>query len=344
MVNKIANKPRIMIYGVGQYGSLAAKIAIKKGFPVVGAVNRAGDKVGQDLGRVIGLERDIGVIIEDLETADYRAMDADVAIETTVDRLKDAFPGYERLLSAGINVITLAAQATYAEAAAPDLAARIDALGKANNATFTGSSLWDMSRVWTGIIVTGPCTDIEALHHKSVTNLMPGGVHALDYCGIGISQEEFAERVRDEKSVGGFYSLNVRHVLHHLGYQVTSVNEYNEPVLFNVPVDCPPLSRVIEPGICAGTRIVSEIKTEQGLTATLHTELRLLLKGETEYTEWTVDGRPNCTIRVDRRDSVYASSASMFNRIPDVVAAEPGIRLFSEFGPLRHTALIPNVE
>jgi 2,4-diaminopentanoate dehydrogenase len=74
-----ASKPRIMIYGVGQYGGLVTKLALKKGFPIVGAVNRAGKKVGQDLGRVIGLERDLGVVIEDCTTANYAAMRADIA-------------------------------------------------------------------------------------------------------------------------------------------------------------------------------------------------------------------------------------------------------------------------
>jgi hypothetical protein len=43
-------KPRIAIYGVGQYGSLAARFAVQKGWPIVAAFNRAGSKVGQDWG------------------------------------------------------------------------------------------------------------------------------------------------------------------------------------------------------------------------------------------------------------------------------------------------------
>ena len=56
--------PRIAIYGVGQYGSLITRMATAKGWPVVAAFNRAGPKVGQDLGRVAGLGRDLGVIIQ----------------------------------------------------------------------------------------------------------------------------------------------------------------------------------------------------------------------------------------------------------------------------------------
>lgn len=343
-MSKPESQPRIVIYGVGTNGSIVAKIALKKGFPIVGAVNRPGSKVGQDLGRVIGLDRDLGIVVENCETADYAAMKADIAVETTSDRLVDTFAGYERMLSAGINVISLACEATYAEAANPEIAAQIDALAKANNVTFTGSSLWEMSRVWAGIIATAPCTDIDGLHHKSVTDVGAGGAHMTDYCNVGTSQEEFVRRMEAGRCISGkFYALNVMHVLRAIGYHVTTVEERSEPVLFDTPVECRSLGRTIPPGECAGTRIVSTIHTEEGMTATLHTELRLLRDGDKEYTQWVVDGQPSCTITVDRRDSVYASPASLFNRIPDVIAAEPGIKLFTELGLLRHTALIPNV-
>ena len=69
-------------------------------------------------------------------------------------------------------------------------------------------------------------------------------------------------------------------------------------------------------------------------------ELRLLLEGEREHTSWRVEGRPPCTITIDRRDSVHHSAAALFNRIPDVVAAAPGIRLVSELGVMSPTAMM----
>lgn len=63
-------------------------------------------------------------------------MQADIAMETTSDYLVDTFPGYERLLRAGTNVITLACESTYAAAANPEVGSLLDALAKANNVTF----------------------------------------------------------------------------------------------------------------------------------------------------------------------------------------------------------------
>ena len=70
--------PRIAIYGVGQYGTMIARLAAERGWPIAAAFNRAGPKVGQDLGRIAGLGRDLGVIVQDCESGDYAALDADI--------------------------------------------------------------------------------------------------------------------------------------------------------------------------------------------------------------------------------------------------------------------------
>jgi hypothetical protein len=85
--------PRIAVYGIGRYGSAAARRDHGKGWPVVAAYNRAGSKVGQDVGRAAGLDTDVGVVIQDCDAADYSALDADIAIVATSDRLTHNIEG-----------------------------------------------------------------------------------------------------------------------------------------------------------------------------------------------------------------------------------------------------------
>ena len=49
MIGTNGGKPRIAIYGIGQYGAHVARFAVQKGWPIVAAFNRTGPKVGQDL-------------------------------------------------------------------------------------------------------------------------------------------------------------------------------------------------------------------------------------------------------------------------------------------------------
>lgn len=106
-------RARIVIYGVGQYGKRVAGIAVAKGWPIVAAVNRAGDKVGRDLGQVARLDSDVGVVVEDCDTADFPSMNADIGVVTMTDYLEVNFPAYERLMNAGMNVVCIATQASF---------------------------------------------------------------------------------------------------------------------------------------------------------------------------------------------------------------------------------------
>lgn len=335
-----AGKPRLVIYGVGTYNRRVVQIAVQKGWPIVAAYNRAGAKVGQDLGRVAGLDRDLGVIIQDCDLADYGAVTADAAIVAITDRLKQNFAAYERLMNAGLNVICHGTESYYPFGTDEETARRIDALAKRNNVTFTGTGIWDMSRIWAGILVAGPCTEVKSLYHRSLTESGRAGKHLMKVVGIGLSQEEYHEKnVRNPGGVGGMYKTILHQVLDALGYSVTQVQERREPVLFDEPVYSKVLEQELAAGVCVGTRFIVEAGTAEGVTATAHIELRLFRPGDVEHMMWAVEGRPSARITVERDDSVHMSAASMFNRIPDVIAAPPGIQVVSKLGPMRHTAL-----
>lgn len=330
------SNPRIAIYGTGQYGSIAAHIALEKGWPVVAALNRAGDKVGKDLGRVTGLDRDCGILVQDCETADYDAIDADLAIVATTDRLAANYPAYERLMNAGMNVICHAAEASFPMGADATLAGRIDALARRNGVSFCGTGLWDMSRIWSGILVAGPCTKIESMFLESLTNIGVAGKHVLDVVGVGLTPDEYRRKFVDDLGpIGNIYKLIPEHVLTALGFTVTSATEVREPVIFDEPVHCRYLREDIAPGLAVGTRVVATVETREGVSAKTNVQLRLIKDGELEHVVWRVEGKPRSFIRVDRRGSVYSSASTMINRVRDVIAASPGIRLVSELGPLK---------
>ena len=325
--------PRIVIYGAGQYGLEAARIALARGWTIVAALNRAGSKIGQDLGRLAGLERDLGVVVQDSDATDYGSFDADIAIVAVSDRLKQNMPAYERLMGAGFNVICHGGESYFPWGADSELAQRIDTIARRNDVTFTGTGIWDFSRIWSGILVAGASTEIRSMFHRALTNAEAANVPMMRICGVSMTQDEFASH--NPAMIGGLYKLVPHHVMHALGYNVTGVSEHREPVLSDQPVYCRLLDAQLEPGICLGTRIVSTVETSQGVTATAHSELRILGPGETEHMHWSVVGKPASAVRVDRTHAVHTSAACMVNRIPDVLAAQPGIRVVSELGPLR---------
>jgi 4-hydroxy-tetrahydrodipicolinate reductase len=88
-------------------------------------------------------------------------------------------------------------------------------------------------------------------------------------------------------------------------------------------------------------RSVIEAETDDGFGALAHMEARVMFKaGDTEHMHWAVEGSPSARITVERDDSSDMTIASLFNRIPDVIAAPPGVQLVTQLGPMRSTARV----
>jgi len=334
-------RPRIVIVGAGQYGLTVARIALKKGWPIAGAVNRAGDKVGEDLGQLLGLSNEVGILVQDCETADYAKMRADVAVVVATDFLETNLANYRRIMNAGINVVCHGTESYFPYGVNPELASEIDTLAKANNVTFTGTGIWDMSRIWSGILVAAPCTEMNSLLHRSVTDADRLGDALSRMLGVGLTADEFERQMANIFGQRKGLYLTVPHqVLVALGYTVVKTTERREPVLFDEPIYSRSQQRTIEPGLCVGFRMAVEATTEEGLTSRAAIEIRLLREGEVEHMCWTVDGMPSSKLTVERDDSVHASASSLFNRILDVIAAPPGVQEIYKLGIMKHSALL----
>jgi hypothetical protein len=341
-VTKIpTKKPRIVIYGTGQYGSHVARFAVQKGWTIVAAYNRAGAKVGQDLGRVAGLQRDIGVLVEDCDTASFEGLDADIGVVTMTNRLSVNLPAYQRLMNAGLNVICHGSESYYPHGNDPAIAEQIDALAKRNGVSFTGSGIWDMSRIWSGILLAGPCTEIKSLFHSSITDAKGQAINRqqAQQVGVGMTLEEFERSGLRQSPIAISYKTIPEHVLVALGYTITGTRAHVEPVVFDLPIESALMGGVVPAGHCVGTRVIGEVDTLEGVSARAEIELRLFRDGEIEHMFWAVDGLPHTRVRVERDDSAHATAANLFNRIPDVIAAKPGIVLVSQLGPMKHSAL-----
>jgi 2,4-diaminopentanoate dehydrogenase len=335
------SKPRIVIYGTGYYGGLMTRIALEKGWTVVAAFNRAGPKVGQDLGRIAGLGRDIGVVVQDCDTASYDNLDADIGIVVQTNVLSVNFPAYRRLMNAGLNVICHGTQAYYPWGCNATLAAEIDALAKKNKVTFTGAGIWDMSRIWSGILLLGPCTEIKSIFHSSITDMKGQATKEQSVqFGVTLTVEQYYEKGLNQHPLFPSYTTVPEHVLAAVGYTITSTRTVVEPIVWDEPFESEFMECTIPAGRVVGTRTVGEVETKEGVSGRIEFEGRLFKPGEIEHMFWSVDGLPRTRVRVEREDSDHATAASLINRIPQVIAAQPGIVLISKLGPLQHTVLV----
>jgi len=333
--------PRVVIYGTGQFGCLIARKLVEKGWPVVAAFNRAGPKVGQDLGRLAGMDRDLGVIVQDCDTADYAASEADIGLVVTKDAPAENMAAYTRLIQAGMNVLCHGGGAMYAWDFDPETAAKIDALARANSVTFTGGGAWDLGRVWPGILVAGACTTIHSMQHKSLTNLSaaaPASKHLVEAYGVGLNAEAFRRTMDNNLSPYSFiYRTVPPHVMAGLGFTVTGTSQRTEPIFHDTPTWCNALERDIQPDESCGMKVIVTAETQEGVTCS--GEFMFELAGDrTEYFSWTVDGDASNRIVFERINAMGTTVGLMVNRIPDVIAAPPGIQVVAKLGPPKSSA------
>ena len=335
MIELAKVSPRIAIYGVGFIGKILTRFAVDKGWPVVAAYNRANEKVGRDLGQVAELGKNLGVVIEDADTADYASCKADIALIAITDRMAENMPAYERFLNQGINVLCHGGESYYPWFTNRDLTEKIERIAMENAVTFSGSGIWDSTRFWSGIIAAGPCVKIDAMEHYSLTDVARQGLHMLPKLGTGMTVKEFDEKVRPSSlNALGVYPQILVAVLEKMGYNVTNVGDRIEPILYDEPFFCIALDKELAPGTCIGTRVAISAETREGLTATGNIELRAIAADEEEVMNWSIQGNPSFHLSLRREKSHLASASSLFNRIPNVLSAPPGISTLMDYGPL----------
>ena len=332
--------PKVAVFGIGFVGKTLVQLARKKSWEVVAAYNRAGDKVGQDVGVVSGLGEELGVLIEDSATADYSSSGADIALITADNRIAGNMDAYEGFLNAGINVLCHASESYCPRWCDAETAEKIDALAKKNGVTFMGGGIWDMTRLWSGMMLAGPCVEIDSFLHRSTTEIVRQGAQYLPFFGVGMTVEEYKEKFGDNMDILDFYHIPGVYVLEKLGYTVSGYKDWREPIVWDEDFFCPELDKHLTAGTCVGTRLRVDVDSDEGVPVRTEIDYRLFKPDETEEMYWRVNGKPGMEITVVREDSWLASASSLFNRIPDVLQARPGIVEIMEMDPELPSTLI----
>ena len=96
---------RIIQYGVGPIGAGIVRLLLEKpGMCLVGAVDIDPAKVGQHLGRAVGVGRDLGTKISDQAVQALKTK-ADIVVHSTSSYLADVEEQLSQCIDAGLSVI-----------------------------------------------------------------------------------------------------------------------------------------------------------------------------------------------------------------------------------------------
>ena len=135
-------KFRVVQWGLGAMGSGMARLVLEKdGLELVGGIDMRPDYVGKDLGEVLGGGRRLGVTVTNDPASVLDKSKVDLVVIATTSWTKEQMPDLRKILSAGINCISIAEEMAAPEAQSPELAAEIDALAKKHGVSILGTGV-----------------------------------------------------------------------------------------------------------------------------------------------------------------------------------------------------------
>ena len=197
-------KVKVALYGVGAVSRLIVKLLLEKeGVSIVGAIDIAKDKVGKDLGEVLGLNRELGVKVSDNIDSILSNAKADIAVHATSSFLKDTYPQIASIVKHGVNVVSTCEELSYPYLTEPKLATELDSLAKKNNVTVLGTGINPGFLMDTLVItLTAVCQKIEKIKAVRVMNAATRRLPFQKKIGAGLTVEEFKRRIESRQITG----------------------------------------------------------------------------------------------------------------------------------------------
>ena len=244
---------RVLVLGTGQMGSGIARLVLKKqGLQLIGAYGRRAERAGMDLGRAIGLDRDLGIPLGVELSAVIEQTQPHVAIQATCSRLDDAKEEITMLIEHGVNVISIAEEMAYPAANSPLLAKELHQLAIDHGVSVLGTGI-NPGFVLDLLVITlsGVCSEVQAITAKRINDLTPYGPTVLASQGVGLTPEAFEKGLKDGTVIGHIGFIESLHMIATaLGWEIEHIEQLREPIISQIKRETPFIN--IEPGQVAG--------------------------------------------------------------------------------------------
>lgn len=313
------NKQTITVaqYGIGPIGAETAKLLLTKPWiKVVAAVDVDPNKVGKDLGDVIGLGKKTGVIV----TKELQVQ-PDVICHTTGSRLKDVQGQLKDLLSRGCHVVSTCEELSFPldEPIREDL----QQVARSKNVTLLGTGVnpgFVMDKL--PLTVSAVCQKIDKVEIIRIQNASTRREPLQRKVGAGMTVDEFRKAVDAGKIKHMGLKESLMMVGNGLGVEFERVtDEKIDPIVAEKEVVTQYLK--VAPGQVAGVH-----QTIYGYgKINVSLELRMYVGAEAVAADRVIiTGVPDIELQI--KGGVHgdrATAAMVVNCIPRVVNARPGV-------------------
>jgi 4-hydroxy-tetrahydrodipicolinate reductase len=304
-------------YGIGPIGAEIARLLLTKPWlKLVEAVDIDPDKIGRDLGEVIGLGQPVGVIVKpELQGK------PDVVCHSTGSRLREVSGQLQSLLSRGCHVVSTCEELSFPLDG--EIREELMHVARAANATLLGTGVnpgFVMDKL--PLTITSVCQDVRSVEIIRIQNASTRREPLQRKVGASMTVEQFRAAV----AAGKIKHMGLRESLmmvgRGLGVEFEHVTEeVIEPIVAEREITTQYLK--VAPGQVAGVHqtIFGRGRIDVSL------ELRMYVGAEDVAADRViVRGVPD--VEMEIKGGVHgdrATAAMVVNAIPRIVQAKPGV-------------------
>ena len=319
----MADEIRVIQYGLGPIGASIARLThSRSGLRLVGGVDIAPDKVGRDLGMVIGLEENLGIPVAKTLSEALSAAPADVVVHSTSSYFDLFFGQIAEILEAGLDVVSTAEELSFPWSAHSAEAEELDQIAKRVGKTVLGTGvnpgfLMDSLPLY----LTAICQHVDRIE---VTRRMNATLRRGPFqrkIGAGMSVADFNARIAEGRMGHVGLRESVGMIFNTVGKALSRFETMVEPIIADRPHETP--------------HVTVRTGTVRGLKQTAHG-----YSGDTEFVRLTfiaaidepeeadtirIFGTPNLDVTLRGTNGDIATAAIVVNAIPRVHSAPPGL-------------------
>ena len=315
---------KIVQYGLGPIGIEAAKLVLqKKRLKLVGGIDIDPDKVGVDLGDVLGLDLKLNISVSNDPQKVLQETQPDIVLHSIDSFLNKVEEQLKMCLQAGSSVISSCEELFYPYRRDSEFCARIGRLAEEKKTTVVGTGVNPgFSMDVLVLAMSGVCTDIKKIVATRVADASKRRLPLQKKVGAGLTPDEFRKLVKQGKlgHIGLVESLYA--VADRIGFQFDQLTETIDPQIAPNKIETEYFT--VQQGEVAG--ILHIAKVYKNGAELIKLELQMFVGAEKERDCVTIEGEPPIQLTVE--GGIFgdkATIARMINAIPVVSNAAPGL-------------------
>lgn len=322
---------KVLLFGVGQVGVIAAKQLIEQDFDLIGAYSR--DKnIGADIG-ALARDKPTGVLVQSLDDFDALKSGADVALFCTTGAPHDLLGTPAQCLSAGINVVTIAEGATYPWTYDADLSGKIDEIARKGGASITSTGMTDTYMVHLAAVAASTVPAVTAIQVFTVGDFGRLGPEAIGAMPLGLLPADFLAMMQASADMDAVPPPSISgQCLEALaaltGLTAGKIEASLDFVIAQHAIRVEVLDRTLDPGTISGLIETVSMRTMEGVDLSIHLTAEIFEDDHPESQRIVVESSdvPALTVHAGPTPGVEYTAAIAINRITDIIAAPAGFR------------------